>query len=117
MKPLTSSCLTTTRLCGLSTDWTCPCSVKIRWSGALLLQAAKTTQKSHGSKTERARISSSVDDLDRYLRLQLPRMEGQLLSGRPRGGEDAAVLRGAISHRRDQLHVLSDAEREDRVRL
>src|SRR4051812_17157263 len=44
-------------------------------------------------------------------------MEGQLLSRRPRDGEDAAVLRRAVSDRRDQLHLLPHAERKDRVRL
>ena len=40
-----------------------------------------------------------------------------LLSGRPAGGEDAAVLRRALPHGGDQLHVLPDAERQDRRRL
>src|SRR5437762_7708238 len=44
-------------------------------------------------------------------------MEGQLLSGEAPGGEDAAVLRRALRDGRDQLHVLSHAEREDPRRL
>src|SRR5438093_9394569 len=44
-------------------------------------------------------------------------MEGQLLSGGSSNSEDAAVLRGSISDRRDQLHVLPDAEREIGRRL
>ena len=44
-------------------------------------------------------------------------MEGQLLSDGPAAGEDAAVLRGALSDRRDQLHVLSDADGEARRRV
>src|SRR5581483_8845937 len=44
-------------------------------------------------------------------------MEGKLLSVRFAGGEDAAVLRGAVSDGRDQLHVLPYADREARARL
>src|SRR5882724_11273755 len=115
MKPLISSCFTVTSLCAASSDWTWPCSVNVRGSGALLQPAANRMRPS--DKTKGARISSSVDDLDRHLWLQLPGVEGELLSGRPRDGEDAALLRRALSHRRDQLHLLPDAEREDRVRM
>jgi uncharacterized protein YecE (DUF72 family) len=44
-------------------------------------------------------------------------MERQLLSVGSRGGEDAAVLRRAVSDGRDQLHVLPHADREARRRL
>src|SRR5215211_853893 len=117
MNPLISSCLTTTSLCGASSDCTWPCSVKVRRSGALVhpvMMSATQSDAVAGNTTEQARISSSVNDLDRHLRLQLSRMEGELLSRGSRGGEDAAVLCGAVFHRRDQLHVLPDAEREDR---
>src|SRR5205814_1006816 len=56
-------------------------------------------------------------DLDWYVRLQLSRMEGQLLPLRSTCGQDAALLRGAVSHRRDQLHVLPHAQREAGRRL
>src|SRR5262245_47525372 len=39
-------------------------------------------------------------------------MEREFLSVETPGGENAAVLCRAISHGRDQLHVLPDAERE-----
>src|ERR1700682_5349560 len=57
-------------------------------------------------------VYSQRHDLDWHVRLQLPGVEGQLLSRRPVRREDAAVLRRAFSHRRDQLHLLPDAERE-----
>src|SRR5882672_4340547 len=44
-------------------------------------------------------------------------MERDLLSRDAFGGEDAAVLRGAVSDGRDQLHVLPRAEREDSRRV
>ena len=55
-------------------------------------------------------LPRAMSDLGRHVRLQLPGMEGQLLSGDAPGGQDAAVLRGAVSDRRDQLHVLPDAD-------
>src|SRR5476649_1857470 len=115
MKPLISSCLMTTIFRGASIDWIWPCSVNTRCSGALLHAATATARPR--DKTNRARISSSLNDLDRHIRLQLPGMERELLSRRSRGEEDAAVLRRAVSHRRDQLHVLPDAERGDCRRL
>ena len=62
-------------------------------------------------------VELSDDDLDRHLWLQLPRMEGQLLSSDAAVREDAAVLRRAVPDGRDQLHVLPRAEREDSRRL
>src|SRR5947208_11211899 len=44
-------------------------------------------------------------------------MERQFLSERSRVDENAAVLCRAVSHRRDQLYVLPDAEREARRRM
>src|SRR2546428_4058612 len=44
-------------------------------------------------------------------------MEGQLLSEGSAAGEDAAVLRGALSDGRNQLHVLSHADGEARRRM
>ncbi len=44
-------------------------------------------------------------------------MEGQLLSAGSARGEDAAVLCRPVSDRRDQLHVLPDAERKAGRRL
>ena len=41
-----------------------------------------------------------------------PEWKGSFYPVGSAGGEDAAVLRGALSDRRDQLHVLPDAERE-----
>ena len=41
-----------------------------------------------------------------------PEWKGSFYPEKSRRGEDAAVLRGAVSDRRDQLHVLPDAERE-----
>src|SRR5688572_17462438 len=40
-------------------------------------------------------------------------MEGQLLSRRPQGRSDAALLRVAVSFLRDQQLVLSNSRRED----
>src|SRR4029453_16304431 len=57
------------------------------------------------------------DDLGWHVRLQLPRVEGELLSRRSRDGEDAAVLFGAVSNRENQLHLLPDAQREARERV
>src|SRR5262245_33640072 len=56
--------------------------------------------------------SATTDGLGGHVRLQLSRVEGELLSVRSSRGEDAAVLRGAFSDGRDQLHVLPHAERE-----
>src|SRR5258705_11957561 len=53
----------------------------------------------------------------RYLWLQLPRMEGKLLSGQAREREVARVLRPTIGHSRDQLHFLSHAQRQNDRRL
>src|SRR5688572_6443519 len=44
-------------------------------------------------------------------------MEGQLLSTGPAADQDAAVLRNAFSYRRDQLHVLPDADGKARYRM
>src|SRR5205823_6389111 len=54
---------------------------------------------------------------DRHFRLQLPRVEGQLLSCELAAIQDACVLRFAVSNRRDQLHLLSNAHREARWRM
>src|SRR2546430_3240443 len=62
-------------------------------------------------------IESSLHGLGWHFRLQLPRVEGEFLSRRSRGGEDAAVLRRAFFDRRDQLHVLPDADGEARRRM
>src|SRR5438132_380094 len=43
-------------------------------------------------------------------------MEGQLLSGQACGGQDVALLRGALHDGGDQLHLLSHAERSDRLK-
>src|SRR6266478_518771 len=45
--------------------------------------------------------------LDRHLGFSIRGVEGKFLSGRFAGGEDAPVLRRAIFHDRDQLHVSS----------
>src|SRR5256885_2311249 len=49
----------------------------------------------------------------RYVRLQLPRMEGKLLPAQATQREVAGVLRATLGHRRDQLHVLSHAQRQN----
>ena len=46
-------------------------------------------------------------------RLFLQGVEGQLLSGEARRGRDAPLLRRALSHGRDQQHLLPDAGRRD----
>ena len=56
-------------------------------------------------------------DPDRHVRLQLPGVEGQLLSRGSAGREDAAVLRRPVRHGGDQLHVLPDADAEAGGRL
>jgi hypothetical protein len=60
---------------------------------------------------------SLPNDLGWHVRLQLPGMEGQLLSRDAAGLEDAAVLRGTVFNRRDQLHVLPGAHRKDSRRM
>ena len=59
----------------------------------------------------------SAEHARRDVRVQLPGVEGDLLSREAPGVEDARVLRGALHDRRDQRDVLSHAEREDRRRL
>src|SRR6478752_4542968 len=44
-------------------------------------------------------------------------MERQLLSGEPAAGENAPVLRGAVSDGGDQLHLLPDTNGKDCRRL
>ena len=56
-------------------------------------------------------------NLGRHVRVQLPRVEGQLLSAEAAGGEDAGVLRAGVQHRRGQLHLLPHAQRQDPRRL
>ena len=60
-------------------------------------------------------VSWAADPHDphRHLRLQLSRVAGHLLSGEVPDRQDAPLLRGAVLHRRDQLHVLSHAQRQD----
>src|SRR5688572_32859496 len=55
--------------------------------------------------------------MGRNVRVQLPGMEGNVLSGEAARVEDAAVLRRAVPDRRNQLHVLSRAERENPRRM
>src|SRR5690606_27387918 len=55
--------------------------------------------------------------LGRHVRLQLSRMEGDLLPGEDRGREHAALLRATLPDGRDQLHLLTDAQSEDASEL
>src|SRR4029453_3167987 len=94
----------------------CPCKGYSRWS-AFCPQPTASVQRTT-TRTERIDIGYiTTDVLDWHVRLQLPRGEGQLLSIGSAGGEDAAVLRRAVPNRRDQLHVLSDAEPKTREGL
>src|SRR5271166_1879670 len=54
------------------------------------------------------RTSGGHEHLGRNFRLQLSRVERELLSGKVPHGEDAPVLRGALPDCRDQLHFLPD---------
>ena len=98
---------------------TWPWSVKWR-SGADFVHAAaasaRQTEKTIWQRMHLVYIQRH--DLDRDIGLQLSGMEGQLLSGRSsRRRRCCRILRGAVSDRRDQLHVLSDADREARRRV
>ncbi len=53
----------------------------------------------------------------RHLRLQLPGMARHVLPREVQHRQDAGVLRRALPHRRDQLHVLPHAQREAAGRL
>src|SRR4051812_11526540 len=113
MKSLMSSCLTSTSLRSGFTARICPVSSYCRgggaWRHAIVISATAAIT------TDEALMCLTLpNDLGGHVRLQLCRMEGQLLSGHAAGGEDAPVLRGAIFNRRDQLHLLSHADREDR---
>src|SRR5213592_3088511 len=55
--------------------------------------------------------------LRRYVRLQLPGMEGKFLSAQTPDREVARVLCPTIRRGRDQLHVLPHAQRQDGRRL
>src|SRR6476620_8838671 len=91
----------------------CPCKGYSRWSpfGPQVTAIEQRTT----TRTERIDIVYiTTDVLDWHVGLQLPGMEGQLLSIGSARCEDAAILRGAVPDRRDQLHVLSNAERKTR---
>src|SRR4029453_14105128 len=95
------------------TDMICPCKGYSRWS--VFCQQATASRQRTTTRTERIDIVYiTTDVLDWHVRLQLPGVEGELLSIGSSSCEDAAVLRGAVPNRRDQLHVLSDAERKAR---
>src|SRR2546426_904738 len=53
----------------------------------------------------------------RYVRLQLPRVEGAVLSAQAASLWDAQLLRRAAAHGRDQLHILPDAQRQNHRRV
>src|SRR5215510_6130784 len=117
MKPLMSSCLTSTSCRSGLIDRICPVS-SYSLGGGVLREHAAATASSRAAIPRVRRIWLTLpNDLGGHVRLQLPRMEGQLLSRHAAGGEDAAVLRGTVFHGRDQLHVLPRAQREDPRRL
>src|SRR5262245_10449441 len=113
MNPLISSCLMLARWRSASTLRIWPCRRYTRslerCSPHATATTARTTQKPMHPRILLV-YSREAHDLDRHLRLQLSRMEGQLLSGGPACGEDAAVLRRPLPDGRNQLHVLPDAE-------
>src|SRR6478736_3059624 len=51
--------------------------------------------------------------LDRHLGLPIPGMARSILSGEMARRQNASVLRGTISHHRDQLHLPENSQRED----
>src|SRR6185295_17735079 len=122
IRPLISPCLTIASLRSGVIDCTWPLSAYVRSPARrcercatnATISSAVTTMMTMRIGSRRNCIESSLHGLGRHLRLQLPRVEGEFLSRRSRGEEDAAVLRGAFSDRRDQLHVLPDADREAR---
>src|SRR5437879_909853 len=74
--------------------------------------------RSTGSRSSStSRPSGSRDDSRRDVGLQLPRVEGDVLSREVPRVADARVLRPAARDGRDQLYLLPDAECEDRRRL
>src|SRR5262249_40220237 len=87
-------------------------------------RATTTARRRRGSKrgvdrvvVERGGVDMEAESIEcpharprRDERIQLQGVEGQLLSGGPSRRRDALVLRGPASRRRDQQHVLSDAE-------
>src|SRR5262245_3020070 len=91
----------------------CPCRGYSRWS-TFCLQSTANRQTATTSTERMDIVYITTDVLDWHVRLQLPRVERQLLSTGSASSEDAAVLRGSVPNRRDQLYVLSDAEREAR---
>src|ERR1700712_919395 len=107
MNPLISSCLIVASLRSAATDSTWPCNVYSR-SGLESPQAETSSVSAiqQVKKPHRWRVAlmsivyrEPQHDLDWHLRLQLSRVEGQLLSGGSCGEENAAVLRGAVSDR------------------
>src|SRR6059058_456506 len=58
-------------------------------------------------------LSRGHEILDRHIGFSVRRVERKFLSGGFARGEDAAVLRGAIFHDRDQLHLPSDSRAEN----
>src|SRR5206468_7337416 len=63
-------------------------------------------------------LSLNPDELlDRHLWISVLGVEGELLSRRFAYGEDAAVLRRAIRHNRNQLHLSPHSRAEDDRKL
>src|SRR5690242_9511839 len=88
-----------------STRWTAGRSSSTRRSrsrreaAASVAAAAATSAATTPAVVGASRAGSALlDDPGRDIRLQLPRVEGQLLSRRSRGGEDAALLRRPLLH-------------------
>src|SRR5262249_37631790 len=85
-----------------------------RYSLQSRVESRESTVDSRQSTVE---SRESHRDLDWYVWVQLSGMEGKLLPAGSSSREDAAVLRGAVSDGRDQLHLLPHAERKARQRM
>src|SRR5215217_2278936 len=105
MKPLMSSCLTSTSCVSGLTARICPVSSYCLGGGSrrphAALSASATTHDAITARRESDMCLTLPDDLGGHVRLQLSGMEGELLSRHNVVSEDAAVLRGAIFNRRD----------------
>src|SRR5437588_13102375 len=62
-------------------------------------------------------LNAKYELLDRHLWIPIRGVEGELLSRRFGDGEDVGVLRRAVRHDRDQLHVSPHSRREDNRKL
>ena len=85
--------------------------------GRLLGGAADRRVRERGLRRPAAKLPHAPTRPRRHLRLQLPGVARHVLSREVQHRQDAGVLCRALLDRRDQLHLLSHAEREAARRL